>query len=283
MDDVDSHLSIGGNAPVSVAPSSCIGNILSVNVRPSELTSSCQVRGGCTDSVASLHAAGLHNAGEMLLYRGTYGSLLRTKCKVRKLLDDAILDHPPVEWLLSIPGFGDMIEASGKEWFAATSDTASQMRMLDSQAAMSRPGANGTLFLMPRIKMGNRRVGHYNFTPAPQPGESNLPDRCRAILEGIGYAVQCLDVAIPNPVKATGGGSRSDVWNGVIATVLGRTVSVVPYSWEALGAALIAAGTSLRIEGTRQHQTFVPEETFRQVLNSNLARAKQCYEDVGWV
>ncbi len=85
------------------------------------------------------------------------------------------------------------------------------------------------------------------FSTAP----INDVDEYRAALEGIAFAEKLsyetlarAGAALTNQLFTVGGGSRSNIWNSIRATVLNRTISIVKESGSDIGAAMIACAAS---------------------------------------
>ncbi|WP_255953605.1 FGGY-family carbohydrate kinase [Streptomyces odontomachi] len=77
-------------------------------------------------------------------------------------------------------------------------------------------------------------------------------DRHRGVLEGVAFVerlaldrVAALGAEVTGPLHAAGGGSRSDLWNRIRATVLGRPLRIAEHAETAFGAALLAASGTL--------------------------------------
>jgi len=114
-------------------------------------------------------------------------------------------------------------------------------------AEQSTPGAGGVVFL-PYL-FGER-------CPYPNPaakgmffGLSNTTSRAnmvRAVMEGVAYNVRAMydlvaDFTPITDIYITGGGAKSDIWGRIIASALGRTITVLNIEeGPAFGAALIA-------------------------------------------
>jgi xylulokinase len=84
---------------------------------------------------------------------------------------------------------------------------------------------------------------------------------CRAVLEGVAYSARHLlealeqaGAVVPDEIRASGGGSQSDLWCQIKADVLDLPVARLRVRHSGcLGAALIAAaGTDLIVGGVRE-------------------------------
>ncbi len=123
-------------------------------------------------------------------------------------------------------------------------------RMLEA-AAQAPAGSNGLVFTPwlygERCPDANHTVrsGFYN-----QSLRTTRPDYVRAVLEGVAFNSRWLLQAVDkftgrrvDPIRAIGGGARSDLWCQILADVLDRTIEQVadPVQCNARGAALLAA------------------------------------------
>ena len=121
--------------------------------------------------------------------------------------------------------------------------------VITKQAEKSPVGANGVIFIPHLVGAG---APHWNpYAKGIIFGLSlghERKDLYRAVLEGVAYEVKkninvFTEMGItPKELKLTGGGSRSDLWNQIIADVLGITcVRNVIEEATSLGAAILAA------------------------------------------
>jgi len=121
--------------------------------------------------------------------------------------------------------------------------------LITTEAEISPIGANGLLIIPHFVGAG---APHWNpYAKGIIFGLSlghERRDLYRAVLEGVAYEIRknievFKDLGIePNELKLTGGGSRSDFWNQIIADVLGITcVRNLNEEATSLGAAILAA------------------------------------------
>jgi xylulokinase len=155
----------------------------------------------------------------------------------------------------AVPGawhlMGVMLSAAGSlRWLRDAIAPGASYGELAGEAAAVPVGADGLLFL-PYLS-GER-------TPHPDPlargafvgltvrhGRAHL---VRAVLEGVAFGLRdCLELVrgtAPEPIvelRASGGGTRSDVWRQVLADVLGATIATTATAeGAATGAAILAA------------------------------------------
>ncbi len=121
--------------------------------------------------------------------------------------------------------------------------------LLSQEAALAPPGANGLLFLpylqgerCPHVDVDARGV----FVGLSL--STSKAELVRSILEGVTYSLRDVLEVIeaagvqPSLVRASGGGSSSELWRQIQANVFGREVTTLEHSEDAgaLGAGIIA-------------------------------------------
>jgi xylulokinase len=153
----------------------------------------------------------------------------------------------PARWHV----MGVMLSAAGSlRWFRDALAPGTPFGELVDEAASVGPGSDGLLFL-PYLT-GER-------TPHPDPlargafvgltVQDDRPHLTRAVLEGVAFGLRdslelMRGVGMPAPaqIRATGGGSKSPLWRGILADVLGATVVTTSTAeGAAQGAAMLAA------------------------------------------
>jgi xylulokinase len=146
---------------------------------------------------------------------------------------------------------GVMLSAAGSlRWYRDALAPGVDFGTLVDEASSVPPGSDGLLFL-PYLT-GER-------TPYPDPlargafvgltVQHARPHLTRAVLEGVAFGLRdsfelMRSVGLPTPaqIRATGGGSRSPLWRGILADVLGATVVTTSTSeGAAQGAAMLGA------------------------------------------
>lgn len=273
-------LALYERAPRLVAPSGQVGVTAGADVRGLGLPEGIPVAGGCPDTMASAVGAGVRHASETVLYLGTFGSLFRLGDDVESLLETPATPESAFHWSLSVPGLGPEVESLGRAWFESSSES---LPLLDNAAAESPPGAEGTLFMVPRWRNGRTAVGTFAFVSDSSGLVGDLRRRARAVLESVGYAALTLGGDFAAGVTASGGGARSRVWLDALSVVLGTTVRAREMSWEAVGAADIAARMVWRAWNERPcFESRAYERTSRLVTVENCLRAKEWYREHAW-
>lgn len=270
--------------PRLVAPSEQIGEVTRSGAEELGIDFSIPVCGGCPDTMSSVIGAGLTQTSETMLYLGTFGSFMRLETNIDDLLNLTYCPIPPFRWLLSVPGYGPEIESLSHRWFGSEIE-ADCMRRLDSEALKSSPGAEGTLFLLPRWKEGMTPIGIYEFI-ANRKGEiGKIQRQARAVLEAIAYAIIALGVHSGEPIKVGGGGARSYVWVDTLSVVLNSDVQARYMTWEATGTADIAAGLAwnsiVPIRNYYISQRY-QDNTYREIIDDNSQRTKEYYHERDW-
>jgi sugar (pentulose or hexulose) kinase len=250
----------------------------------------CEVRLGMTDSCASQLAAG---AGEPGRFVSVLGSTLVLKGVSRDLIVDpsgAVYSHRhPDGWWL--PGGASSTGAGCLATLFPGRDPAE----LDAVAAEHGPA---TCVVYPLVGRGERfpfvAPDAEGFVVGEPAGEA---DHIRATLEGVAFVERLgyerlaeLGAPVRPPVVVTGGGSRSEVWNRIRATVLGVPLVSAPGATSALGACILAAAGTLHsdlasataamsVTGGRVD----PDDVEGDALEANYQRFRSAVADRGWI
>jgi xylulokinase len=141
-------------------------------------------------------------------------------------------------------GIGDAA-GSCLRWLASQVGLAGRYPELDAEAAAVPPGSDGLLFF-PYL-LGERTLGSAaargSFTGLTL--EHTRGHLARAVMEGICFdnqrALELIAAGGDAPLRCTGGGARSDLWNQIRADIYDRPVSVLAdREGGVLGAALLA-------------------------------------------
>ncbi len=270
--------------PRLVAPGEQIGNTITTGAEGLGIEAGIPVCGGCPDTLSSVVGAGLLKASETMLYLGTFGSLLQLDANVDTLLNSPCCLRSPFRWHLSVPGLGPEIETLSRQWLNSE-PVAARLSLFDQAAMQVPPGAGGTLFLVPRWKVGMMPVGKYEFVGNRNSGIGDVSTQARAVLEGVAYAALALDLTISTPIKVSGGGARSRIWLDILSSVLNRELEARSMSWEAIGAADIAAKlTWKRMSATRSfYSSSAQSDVDRALIEDNCQRAKELYRGKDWL
>ncbi len=172
------------------------------------------------------------------------------------------------------------------DWFARLVDN-QDVTALIGELKDTKPCQNGIFFLP---YLSGERTPHKN--PDARGvffGLSGNTDRkalTRAVLEGIGFALRdCRDairdlVATPQIAKITGGGSKSDLWVTIIASVLNvKLERLTKNEGASIGAAMLAGmADGAPVEGWNQvENTFSPVEEWLKVYEEGIKYYRELY------
>lgn len=208
------------------------------------------VAAGASDQAAGGVGADVRQAGGLMLSLGTSGVLFGALNAV-----PVRPGHPALHLFChAVPDawhwMGVTQAAGGSlKWFHDNLAPGTEYADLDKEAEAVNAGAEGLMFLpylmgerAPLLDPGARgafvglSVGH---------GRGHL---ARAVMEGVAHSLrQVMDVAsrelsLVGPVRATGGGARSDLWRRILAATLNRPVArLTSPEGPAFGAAILAA------------------------------------------
>lgn len=140
------------------------------------------------------------------------------------------------------------------QWLKDTFYADSSFNAMEQESAASSVGANGVTFL-PYLG-GERCPKNDPYLRAHFGGMSSSTQRgdlARAVFEGTAFGLRdALEViealcGVPNIIRVTGGGAKSDLWLQIVADVLGHRIELTECDeGPALGAALLA-GTGIGI------------------------------------
>jgi sugar (pentulose or hexulose) kinase len=225
-------------------PTTPVGTVSACAATLTGLPETCEVRLGMTDGCAGQIACGATRLGERVTVLGT---TLVLKAATGELARDPsgvvyCHRHPDGHWL---PG-----GASNTGGEALSDVPRDRLAALDEAAARRGPAS---VIGYPLRRAGERfpflapdARGFTLGTPA------DAADAHRSALEGVAFLERLayerlarLGVPESGTVSTTGGGSRSDVWTAIRATVLGTALRRVPEASSAAGAAQLAAAGTL--------------------------------------
>ncbi|MFI6874201.1 FGGY-family carbohydrate kinase [Streptomyces sp. NPDC050400] len=276
--------------PEVAAPGTAAGSVCRAAAAETGLPEGCSVRLGMTDGCAGQLATGAVSPGQFV---GVLGTTYVLKGVARELPLDpsgAVYSHRhPDGWWL--PGGAS---STGGEALAAT-DPADLPR-LDAAAADRGPAS---CVAYPLRRDGER----FPFVSGAARGfllgsPADDADRHRADLEGVAFVerlalerLSALGVAVTGPLYAAGGGSRSDLWNRIRATVLDRPLRVARRAETAFGAALLAATGTLHADLTTAAATMTPDPGHevlpvpaeRAALDASYGRFREELAARGWL
>ncbi len=231
--------------PEVLRPTSSAGTVCEEAAAATGLPAGCDVRLGMTDACAAQIGAGADRAGRFV-------SVLGTTLAVKGASDDRIDDpasgvyshrHPDGWWL---PG-GASNTGAGP---LAARFSHDELADLDGQAGAHGPASSACY---PLTRTGERfpfaAQDAQGFWTAPALGPV---DEYRAVLEGVAFVERLgyerlsrLGAPLAGPLRSAGGGSRSDVWTAIRATVLRVPITRPATATTSFGACILAAAGTL--------------------------------------
>jgi xylulokinase len=239
--------------PPLVPAAQVVGALGAEAARACGLPEGLPVVHGAGDVATATLGAGAGEPGSYSLYLGTSGWLATSSdaAPLDPLSGIFNLCHPQPGRLILV---GPMLTAGGnfawlREQFggleatvAGLDDTAAYTR-LEELAAQAAPGSDGVLFL-PYLA-GERSP----FREPHARGRAFGAWWCRAVLEGVAFAMRSIREAMPpangspQTISLAGGGARSRLWAQIFADVFGCELRILaePQNVGARGAALLAA------------------------------------------
>jgi xylulokinase len=258
---------------------------------------------GMSDIPAAATGSGALGDGDAHIYLGTSSWLCITTSKTRNLGRYGIAAVPSSDPEMSIMIGETETAGACLEWFArefaredeleAAAERGGIFAVLDEAAAAVEPGS-GKLLFMPWL-FGER-------SPVPDTTlrgcfanlalEHTRDHMLRAVYEGAAYNLRwLLDAAESKgfacrPLRAIGGGARSDLWMQIMADISGRTIEAVdePQEAGAVGCAL-AVGVGLGLvpsyggikDLVTVRETFKPRKELTPLYDSLYRNYRELY------
>ena len=234
-----------GLRPEVRSPTTSAGSVCDEAAATTGLPAGVDVRLGMTDACAAQIGAGADRPGRFV-------SVLGTTLAVKGASEDRIDDpasgvyshrHPDGWWLpggASNTGAGPLAARFPKD----------ELPRLDRQAAGHGPASSACY---PLTRTGERfpfvaKEAHGLWT-APAAGPV---DEYRAVLEGVAFVERLgyerlgqLGAPLAGPLRSAGGGSGSDVWTAIRATVLNMPIIRPATANTSFGACILAAAGTL--------------------------------------
>lgn len=237
--------------PEIVDPAQIVGGVTADAAERFGLPAGTPVIAGLLDSLGELIALGATRPGNSMLRLGTAGGIMTVT--EQPLVDARLITYPFVGGQWASQAFTSSC-ASAISWFQgvlshepAGASSGLTFEAMDLLAAAAEPGASGLLF---QPYLAGERVPHWDsslragFVGAGF--EHKREHMVRAIFEGVGCSIaDCHDAiasagADTGQLRATGGGTRSDVLLSIVANILGKELSLGPSDGSATGAAALA-------------------------------------------
>lgn len=289
-----------GALPPKIDSHAILGHVTREASAATGLREGTPVVGGAADFIASGLAAGLTEAGDVLLKFGGSADILVTTDKVapdpRLYLDYHLLPG------LYVPNGCMASGGSALNWFAdkiatgekqAASDAGLTIHQhLDKLAVATSPGAEG-VFVIPYF-LGEKTPIHDPYARGTISGLSlshGLPHIWRALLEGFGYAFRH-HIEVLNEVGhqttrflASDGGSNSRFWMQIVSDILQQPIQLLKgHPGSCLGAAWTAAigtGASSDWQGATKFVSYgeviVPSQELAGLYGEGYCQFRQSY------
>jgi xylulokinase len=214
---------------------------------------------GCHDGVAANLGAGMFGEWDGCVTLGT-NAVLRVNCRVppKPTKNSSFFAYPFFNklWVTGgdLAGGGIAVEWIDRLLFQGGDmhlESSSSLGRIDALAAKATAGARGLIFL-PYLKGSvspawdlSRRAAFANVSVDHGPAEF-----ARAVLEGIAMSLRHIRDhlhragIVPCKLALTGGGSQSQLWSSIIASVLNAPLIRADAEASARGAAILAAVSS---------------------------------------
>ena len=256
--------------PAITGPDTAVGALSAEAAKATGLPAGLPVIHGAGDAASTTIGSGAGEDGSMSINLGTSGWLAMTSSG--SAVDTAKgvynLRHPDGKRLIVI---GAPTTAAGNyDWFRESTmpgvGNRAAFERLNGEAAAARPG---TILYLPYLA-GERSPWKDPDARAAFLGlgrETGRGDLARAVMEGVAFSLRAVRDAIDrtgsgNRAVATlvGGGARSPLWCGILASVLGSGIAVPSSPDEAgvRGAAIIAGRALGWFEGYGAPAGFLP-------------------------
>ena len=228
--------------PPIVGSGEVIGHVLPAVSAQTGLAAGTPVVAGGGDMLCQLLAAGVTRHGRLAEVAGTASIVAGYATGPHP--DPRVMSLRTVSGGWVDFGIGDAA-GSCLRWLAYQVGMAGRYPQLDAEAAEVPPGSDGLLFF-PYL-LGERTLGSAaargSFIGLTL--EHTRGHLARAVMEGISFdnrrALDLIAAEDDAPLRCTGGGARSDLWNQIRADIYQRPVSVLAdREGGILGAALLA-------------------------------------------
>jgi xylulokinase len=223
-----------------------IGGVLATVSEDTGLPAGTPVVAGGGDMLCQLLAAGVTRPGRFAEVAGTASIVACYAAAAHP--DPRVMSLRTVSGGWANFGIGDAA-GSCMRWLAERFGSSGSYRQLDAEAAAVPPSADGLLFFP--YMLGERTLGSAGSRGSfigltLEHGRGHL---ARAVMEGICFENRrALDLlaadggAVGAPLRCTGGGARSDLWNQIRADIYERQVSALAAGEGGIAGAAMLAG-----------------------------------------
>ncbi|MBT9611798.1 MAG: FGGY-family carbohydrate kinase [Burkholderiales bacterium] len=232
-------LNVGAYLPQVVTPGTLLGAVAREVARKLDISPTCCVRAGTTDSIAAFIASGAGTPGDAIT---SLGSTLVLKLLSTKRVEDV--------------RYGIYSHRLGSRWLAggASNSGGAVLRQFFDDAALADlsrqidPTYPSGLDYYPLPKTGERfPINDPHLAPRLTPRPANDVQFLHGLLEGVariesqGYALLAQLGATPvKHVLSAGGGAKNEAWSKLRARLLGVPVTPALHGEAAYGAARLA-------------------------------------------
>lgn len=275
-------------------PASLAGTVSAAAAAECGLPAGCEVRLGMTDGCAAQLAAGADRPGRFVTVLGT---TLVVKGASEARVDDSPSGiyshrHPEGWWL---PGGASNVGGGSLRHRFGDGDR--DLAALDREAAARGPA---TVVCYPLPRPGERfpfaAAEAEELWPDGRPGDDL--EAYRAALEGVAFVERMgyerlgvLGAEATPPVRTAGGGSTSEVWSSIRATVLGVPVASSASADTAFGACILAGAGTVHESVVAASDAMVPAlapptepvAAERAQMDESYRRFVEAVRDRGWV
>ncbi len=248
---------------------------------------------GGHDSPIAAYALGMTSPGDMFLDIGNAANLGRCVAKPVTCPSGDLYHHAVGDaWILQI-----YLASAGsayrwfKEQFGGLETAWSELsdenpyELLNRQAAASPPGANGVLFMpyLDGCQANSQATGSFVGLRS----STSRRDMARAVLEGSAYAlrrnldeIEAAAGRSDRDILIGGGGSKSDLWNSMLADILERPLTVTAVrDAAAFGAAMLAAqSVGVTLPRPPPEKTYQPASANRDLYRRRSAEFAEIAE-----
>lgn len=242
--------------PSLIEPHARAGVVTPTAAEATGLPSGIPVACGTSDTAAEALAVGVRGTGDGVVKLATAGTVSlfdtcpypdnRSLTYRYPLADLWYSCHATSSAAASLRWLRDIVSTTGRP---------ADFGQLDALAAGVPAGADGAVFL-PFLE--GERSPHWDpdlrASFSGLQSSHGLAHLARAVMEGVACSLRdCLDAAEllagrADRLRLAGGGSRSAVWRGILATILERRLETTEHTDAAFGAAMIAGVAAGRFQ-----------------------------------
>jgi xylulokinase len=233
-------------------PTRIVGKVTDEGSGWSGLAPDTPVITGSTDTLCEIFAAGSRSIGDTTIKLATFGRI--TVISDRPVTAPGIITYTYIVPGLWYPGTGTRSCGTSLRWFRdefcrdLKGRSGSAYKAMEEEAKDIKMGSDGVIF-HPYLQGEG--------SPYDDPDlrgdfvgltlHHNRGHMIKAVLEGVAFSlldsieyIREKGITIKPPVKFIGGGSRSRMWTGILADIIGMDAVVPEFADASVGAALLA-------------------------------------------